>query len=36
VQIELLKAENFHISFSDDAVREIAKIAYEVRIWWST
>ncbi len=29
-QVELLKAEDIELSFSDDAVREIAKVAAEV------
>ncbi|CAM9374387.1 unnamed protein product, partial [Ectocarpus fasciculatus] len=29
-QVELLKAENVHLSFSDDAIREIARVAAEI------
>jgi ATP-dependent HslUV protease ATP-binding subunit HslU len=31
-QTEMLKSENFNLTFTDDAIREIAKIAFEVTV----
>lgn len=32
-QIELLKAENVELSFTDEAIREIARVAFMVRFF---